>query len=141
MPIVLPNWPLPPIKETRLLADLFDPNRYIGYVRRVVHLHIDVFFANRLEITGARESREARFERAVIHRLALAQWNSAAQVAVAKPVQSLEFNALDDVRWSIAQTNRSVGGVLVSVEGRSRLDGAKGNGVVLRILRLYSCQP
>src|SRR6266404_917066 len=102
---------------------------------------MDVFFANRVEITGARETNEADFERAVIHRVAFAQRDSAAQVAVAKFVKPLKFNPLHDVRWRIAQTNRNVSSVLVSVEGRSRLDGAKGNCVVLRILRLNLNQP
>src|SRR6267143_2584159 len=102
---------------------------------------MDVFFANRLEITGARETGEARFERAVIHRVAFAQRDSATQLAVAKFVKPLKFNPQHDVRWRIAQTNRNVGSVLDRAEGRSRLDGAKGNCSVLRILRLNSNQP
>ena len=90
-----------------LLTNFLDMDCDVGGVRCVVHLHVDVFFANRLEITGARESREARFERAVIHRVAFAQRNSAAQVAVAKPVKPLKFNPLHDVRWRIVQINRN----------------------------------
>src|SRR6267378_3759208 len=114
-------------QRSSLLADLLDADRYVGCVRCVVHLHVDILFANGLEVTGTRETREACFERAVIHRLAFAQRDSAAQVAVAELVQSLEFNPLHNVREGISQVNRNDGGVLVSVEDGSCFDGAKGN--------------
>jgi len=92
MPSVDPNWPIPPTNEARLLTDFLHSMERLAVCARI-HLHVNIFFANRLEVAGPREPGEPRFQGTIISGCSFSQGNAAAQVAVAELVQPLEFDS------------------------------------------------
>ena len=65
---------------------------------------MDTLFANRLEIAGTREFREARFQCVLIKGMAFAQRDTAAHEAIVEFVKTLELEAMDKIRGRVAES-------------------------------------
>ena len=91
------------VKGNPLLANFFETNGDISGVAAVVELDLNVLPANRLEVAGARKSREADFQGVLIERVAFAERNAAPNEAIVEFVQTLEFDAAHKIRRPIAK--------------------------------------
>src|SRR6516164_1259866 len=89
------------VKGNPLLTNFLETNGNVGGVAAVVQLDLNVLSAYGFEVAGKSKFREADFERVVIERVALAEGNAAPHEAVVEFVQTLEFDAVDKIRWRI----------------------------------------
>src|SRR5262249_25494283 len=99
-----------------LLADFFETNLDVRRAVGVVELNVNVLFADGLEIACAREFRQADFERVFVERMALAQRNSAAHIAITEFVQALEVESAHNVRRRVAEIEFEPHGMCFGVE-------------------------